>query len=170
MPLIQSSHLQFYNLHSGPFTGSFPSLLASITPLFLTIVNGLDCQDHRSPKQDDSSRNQLEIEISLKTIPKMTSSWGGIDVTEDDATATDMLEDVIVTEEDLLTWSISCLMKAGADETPARQMSNILLSADRRGHYSHGFNRPEVYFNDISRYCITRTMGPTLAQSIAFSE
>ena len=81
----------------------------------------------------------------------MSSSWGGIDVTEDDGQANVILEDVIVTEEDLLSWSISCLMKAGADKRPASQMSTILLSADKRGHYSHGFNRLDIYFNDIAR-------------------
>ena len=31
-------------------------------------------------------------------------------------------------------------------------MCNILLSADKRGHYSHGFNRLDIYYNDIAKY------------------
>ena len=85
----------------------------------------------------------------------MTSdnTWGGsIDVTDDAGSSTvDAAKDVIVTEDDLVSWSVKSLMKAGAEEEPARTMSTILLSADKRGHYSHGFNRLDIYYNDIAK-------------------
>ena len=85
----------------------------------------------------------------------MTSdnTWGGsIDVTGDTGSSGNVdTKDVIVTEDDLVSWSVKSLMKAGAEEEPARTMSNILLSADKRGHYSHGFNRLDIYYNDIAK-------------------
>ena len=86
----------------------------------------------------------------------MTSSgnvWGSIDVEDKQGgAASPELDEVVVTEEDLLSWGVSSLMAAGAEETPARVHSAILLSADRRGHYSHGFNRLDIYHNDILRW------------------
>ena len=78
--------------------------------------------------------------------------WGSIDVKagQEEVTREDM-GPVVVTEEELLTWAVSALMAAGAEETPARIMANILLAADRRGHYSHGFNRLDIYYNAILR-------------------
>ena len=86
----------------------------------------------------------------------MTSSanvWGSIDVKADqeEEVAGEDLSPVVVTEEELLRWAVSALMAAGAEETPAGIMANILLAADRRGHYSHGFNRLDIYYNAILR-------------------
>lgn len=78
--------------------------------------------------------------------------WGSIDVKADqEEVEREDLGPVVVTEEELLTWAVSALVAAGAEETPARTMSNILLAADRRGHYSHGFNRLDIYYNAILR-------------------
>ena len=43
-------------------------------------------------------------------------------------------------------------MRAGAGRGPASTMARILLAADTRGHYSHGFNRLDIYCGDIARY------------------
>lgn len=82
--------------------------------------------------------------------------WGTIDVTdrqEDEVRA--QQGEVVVREEDLLDWGVRSLMAAGAEESPARTHAAILLSADRRGHYSHGFNRLDIYYNDIKRYVLS---------------
>ena len=55
-------------------------------------------------------------------------------------------------EAELLDWAVSCLMRAGAERGPASTMARILLAADTRGHYSHGFNRLDIYCGDIARY------------------
>ena len=78
--------------------------------------------------------------------------WGSIDVQagQEEAGKED-LSSVVVREEELLAWAVSSLVAAGSEEAPARIMSEILLAADRRGHYSHGFNRLDIYYNDILR-------------------
>ena len=77
--------------------------------------------------------------------------WGGISVDADEDPTNTSVEDyeVLVTESSLLEWAVACLSKAGADEAPARTQASILLAADKRGHYSHGFNRLDIYCNDI---------------------
>ena len=78
--------------------------------------------------------------------------WGSIDVTERQEDEVRVEEgEVVVREEELLDWGVRSLMAAGAEESPARTHAAILLSADRRGHYSHGFNRLDIYYNDIKR-------------------
>ena len=80
------------------------------------------------------------------------NAWGSIDVEGGQKErAGEDLSPVVIREEELLTWAVSSLVAAGAEETPARIMANILLSADRRGHYSHGFNRLDIYYNAILR-------------------
>jgi len=78
------------------------------------------------------------------------------DVNKDD------IKDVLISEEELMKWSVACLMKAGADEGPARIMCNILLSADKRGHYSHGFNRLDIYYNDIANGIVKPNNEPVI--------
>ena len=77
------------------------------------------------------------------------NTWGGIDVSEGRGEEQQDGGDVVITEADLLTWSVASLMGAGADQRPAEVMARILLSADKRGHYSHGFNRLDIYHSDI---------------------
>ena len=80
-----------------------------------------------------------------------TATWGGIDVSEKQTGDNEEVTEVIIAEADLLNWSIASLMEAGAEQRPAEVMARILLSADKRGHYSHGFNRLDIYHSDISR-------------------
>ena len=78
--------------------------------------------------------------------------WGSIDLANtQQGEVSPEPGDVVVTEENLLDWAVRSLMAAGAEESPARTHASILLSADRRGHYSHGFNRLDIYYNDIKR-------------------
>ena len=77
--------------------------------------------------------------------------WEGISVDADEDPTNTSVEDyeVLVTESSLLEWAVACHSKAGADEAPARTHTCIILAADKRGHYSHGFNRLDIYCNDI---------------------
>ena len=78
--------------------------------------------------------------------------WGSINVAAEEDTnreAVDEDYEVLVSESSLLDWGVACLCKAGAESGPARTQATILLAADRRGHFSHGFNRLDIYCNDI---------------------
>ena len=97
------------------------------------------------------NKQQRYIDIAMTTTTETgnTASWGGIDVSEGRIRDHEELEDVIISEAELLTWSVASLMEAGAEQRPAEVMARILLSADKRGHYSHGFNRLDIYHGDI---------------------
>ncbi|PAA46757.1 hypothetical protein BOX15_Mlig000518g3, partial [Macrostomum lignano] len=55
----------------------------------------------------------------------------------------------LVPESEVTRLVIECMRWAGADSTHAARLAEILLSADRRGHYSHGINRLDVYVRDV---------------------
>lgn len=58
-------------------------------------------------------------------------------------------DEILVSEKEMVDWGISCLEAAGAHREHAAKQVKVLLSADRRGHYSHGFNRLNLYVDDI---------------------
>ena len=77
-------------------------------------------------------------------------TWGGdIDLVTPTVGEQQVGEDVVVSEANLLAWATTCLEVAGAGPEVAAAQAELLLAADRRGHYSHGFNRLGVYVRDI---------------------
>ena len=53
-----------------------------------------------------------------------------------------------ITETDMLDFMSTCLKKAGASASHADIVSQVLVSADKRGIYSHGINKlGKTYFN-----------------------
>lgn len=44
---------------------------------------------------------------------------------------------------------VDCLVAAKACESHAKQMADLLIEADVRGHFSHGMNRLAMYVNDL---------------------
>nr|CAB3262821.1 uncharacterized protein LOC100183774 [Phallusia mammillata] len=52
----------------------------------------------------------------------------------------------------------NCITAAGASNNHANDMAELLVTADYRGHFSHGLNRLEMYVNDLKTQ-ITSTEG-----------
>lgn len=44
---------------------------------------------------------------------------------------------------------INCIKNAGASETHGKDIAEVLVAADYRGHFSHGLNRLAMYVNDL---------------------
>lgn len=44
-----------------------------------------------------------------------------------------------------------CMIASGAKEEHAVQLSDLLVTADSRGHYSHGVNRLHIYMEDVKK-------------------
>lgn len=42
-----------------------------------------------------------------------------------------------------------CMMKSGCCKSHAKQLADVLVAADVRGHYSHGLNRLGSFFSLI---------------------
>lgn len=55
-----------------------------------------------------------------------------------------------------------CIQKAGADESHANDVADLLSTADHRGHFSHGLNRLEMYVNDLLNGICNKTGLPTV--------
>lgn len=57
--------------------------------------------------------------------------------------------EIIVSRTELDRYVVECLIASGASEDSARVMSDVLVTADYRGHYSHGLNRIDVYTSEV---------------------
>ncbi|XP_018574226.1 uncharacterized protein LOC108913205 [Anoplophora glabripennis] len=55
----------------------------------------------------------------------------------------------VTTLEEARRFIVDCFKAVGVSEEYARIVSDNLVEADYRGHYSHGMNRLELYINDI---------------------
>lgn len=58
--------------------------------------------------------------------------------------ATDSLH-VKITTGEVLRFCEACMQAVGASKDHGRQLSEVLLAADYRGHFSHGLNRLREY-------------------------
>lgn len=54
-----------------------------------------------------------------------------------------------IAKEEVKRFIVDCLKTAGAPVRAAADQADLLVQADRTGHFSHGLNRLEFYVNDI---------------------
>ncbi|XP_065184547.1 uncharacterized oxidoreductase YjmC-like [Sycon ciliatum] len=79
--------------------------------------------------------------------------------------AGDAADHKVVPVEEARRFAEECLKSVGAKETHASQMAELLVSADSRGHYSHGMNRLEMYVRDIQQGSTRVDAEPELERS-----
>jgi LDH2 family malate/lactate/ureidoglycolate dehydrogenase len=60
-----------------------------------------------------------------------------------------MSETVLVEKSEINDFIMRLMQQAGCRTADAQELSDVLVNADYRGHFSHGLNRLEMYFNDI---------------------
>ncbi|EJW83010.1 malate/L-lactate dehydrogenase [Wuchereria bancrofti] len=58
-------------------------------------------------------------------------------------------DDKIIAVQEVTRYMIQCMTKTGTSESHAKQLADVLVAADIRGHYSHGLNRLGMYVRDI---------------------
>lgn len=77
--------------------------------------------------------------------------------------------DYIICEEELQRFGEDCLVAVGASKAHAAQHIAVLVEADRRGHYSHGFNRLRGhYVADIrSQICDPNAMPVIVRETVS---
>ncbi|KAH9499210.1 hypothetical protein Btru_004456 [Bulinus truncatus] len=56
---------------------------------------------------------------------------------------------IIISADNLRAFILRCLFSVGAPRGHAEDLAELLVSADQRGHYSHGVNRIDYYLSDI---------------------
>nr|CRZ23024.1 Bm6087 [Brugia malayi] len=64
-------------------------------------------------------------------------------------TTTVNADDKIIAIQEVTRYMIQCMIKTGTSESHAKQLADVLVAADIRGHYSHGLNRLGMYVRDI---------------------
>ncbi|VDP91052.1 unnamed protein product [Echinostoma caproni] len=57
----------------------------------------------------------------------------------------------VVRKEDMIKFCASCVEKVGVSHEQSRELGEVLVAGDYRGHYSHGINRLEMYVRDVQK-------------------
>ncbi|CAH8508510.1 unnamed protein product [Dicrocoelium dendriticum] len=57
----------------------------------------------------------------------------------------------VIDTNEALQFCVRCLEKVGVSTTHSKEMSEVLIMGDLRGHYSHGLNRLEMYVQDVEK-------------------
>lgn len=68
--------------------------------------------------------------------------------------------------DDVKRFMIDCFLAVKTPQKHAELMADLLVSADYRGHFSHGMNRIEFYLNDIEKGAISGAGAPTILKVI----
>lgn len=63
--------------------------------------------------------------------------------------ASSVSNDMVVPKQEVVRFIADCLGKAGSSQEDARTVAHHLMTADYRGHFSHGMNRLEMYVHEI---------------------
>ncbi|TNN15706.1 Malate dehydrogenase isoform 2, partial [Schistosoma japonicum] len=74
----------------------------------------------------------------------------------------------VVSAAEIKKFCVQCLTKVGAQSRHAIALSDVLISGDYRGHYSHGLNRLEMYVQDIKKgVCATDTEPAIVKETVS---
>ena len=68
---------------------------------------------------------------------------------------------------DLHLFVSSCIEACGAPKEHASNLADVLVEADKRGHYSHGLNRLEMYCKEIGQGQCDATATPLVVKETA---
>lgn len=60
--------------------------------------------------------------------------------------------DMVVPKEEVVRFIADCMKKAGSSPDDAQTVAHHLMTADYRGHFSHGMNRVDMYVNEIKEH------------------
>lgn len=55
----------------------------------------------------------------------------------------------VVPKDEVIRFIVDCMRKAGTTSEDALTVGHHLMTADYRGHFSHGMNRMQMYVKDI---------------------
>ncbi|XP_071837434.1 uncharacterized oxidoreductase YjmC-like isoform X2 [Apostichopus japonicus] len=72
-----------------------------------------------------------------------------------------------VPKEEVLRFCQSCMKVAGSSLSHGKQLAEVLMSADYRGHFSHGLNRLHVYVRDVQLNATCRDGAPEVLKETA---
>jgi len=68
----------------------------------------------------------------------------------------------IVSVDESRRFMVDCFTASKSSASHAKQMADLLVEADYRGHYSHGMNRLEMYINELNDGTADGFVTPTI--------
>ncbi|CAI4228572.1 unnamed protein product [Auanema sp. JU1783] len=71
-------------------------------------------------------------------------------------------DDIVIERDEMLNFMKKCVVTAGAEESHALQLAEVLVDGDARGHYSHGLNRLDMYVRDLQQKTTACSGEPTV--------
>lgn len=72
------------------------------------------------------------------------------------------VDDLVVPKDEVTRFIADCMRRVGTKQEDAITVAHHLMTADYRGHFSHGMNRMQMYVHDIK----TRITDPTAVPEI----
>ncbi|CAG7724823.1 unnamed protein product [Allacma fusca] len=73
----------------------------------------------------------------------------------------------LIPKEEVKRFVSDCMVKIGTPVNNAEALAEVLISADYRGHYSHGLNRLDLYVKDVSSKVCDSEVTPTIVKESA---
>ncbi|KAJ8249086.1 hypothetical protein GJAV_G00231030 [Gymnothorax javanicus] len=73
----------------------------------------------------------------------------------------------LVTHAEALSFIERCMVAVGTKPSHAKSLAEVLVEGDRRGHYSHGLNRMDMYVKDIQTKICAKDGEPTIVKESA---
>lgn len=64
--------------------------------------------------------------------------------------------------EEVHRYMVDCMTAVGTPKFHATALADVLIAADKRGHFSHGLNRLEMYVNDVRQKICEGGADPTI--------
>lgn len=68
----------------------------------------------------------------------------------------------VVPKDEVIRFIEDCMRKAGTTSEDARVVGHHLMTADYRGHFSHGMNRMQMYVKEIENRITDPTARPQI--------
>ncbi|KAL3312665.1 hypothetical protein Ciccas_008744 [Cichlidogyrus casuarinus] len=71
---------------------------------------------------------------------------------------------VLISKAEVQDFCERCMKKVGTKPSHAQSLAKVLVEGDFRGHYSHGFNRLEMYVKDVEKKVCEINQEPKLVK------
>ncbi|XP_057320353.1 uncharacterized oxidoreductase YjmC [Microplitis mediator] len=72
------------------------------------------------------------------------------------------VDDLVIPKQEVIRFISESMHKVGAIQEDAQVVAHHLMTADYRGHFSHGMNRLQMYINDIENKLTSPTVKPQI--------
>ncbi|CAD6217189.1 GSCOCG00004714001-RA-CDS [Cotesia congregata] len=91
-----------------------------------------------------SVKSNVNIKKNISKLSRMLCNWRTITTCSDS-----QVDDLVVPKQEVIRFITESMHKVGANREDAAVVAQHLMTADYRGHFSHGMNRLAMYISDI---------------------